>query len=319
MTLDDDPYLWLEDISGDKSLAWAREQNARSMKELEGVRGFTETRDRIKAILDSKDKIPWAAKRAKYLFNFWQDDVNPRGLWRRTTLAEYRKPKPKWEVVLDVDALGKAENESWVWEGSDCLYPSKRAASSRCRAAAPTRRRARVRHRRPSSSLTGRLHAPRGQARHRVEGPRHCLRGTDFGPGSLTDSGYARIVKEWKRGTPLPPRRRCTRPSRPTSAWAPTASGITATCATSCSTYPSFFSNDLLRARRQGAAKKIEKPDDATVSFWDDQVLVQLRSDWTHWHDDVARGIAARHRRARLSRGQARAHLAVHADAHDVV
>src|SRR5260221_12216236 len=119
----DDPYLWLEDVAGDKSLAWAREQNKRSQTELEAVTGFDATRARILAILDSKDKIPWQTKRATHLYNFWQDDAHPRGLWRRTTLAEYRKPDPAWEILLDIDALNKAENESWVWGGADCLYP----------------------------------------------------------------------------------------------------------------------------------------------------------------------------------------------------
>src|SRR5436190_21617671 len=91
---DNDPYLWLEDVTGEKALAWVREQNALSTRELEAAPDFSTNRQRLLAILDSKERIPGVAKHGKFYYNFWQDAKNPRGLWRRTTLAEYRKPAP---------------------------------------------------------------------------------------------------------------------------------------------------------------------------------------------------------------------------------
>lgn len=84
----EDPFLWLEKIDDTKSLDWAREQNARSKSALEAVPGFKDGQARVLAILDAKDKVPYAAKMGKYLYNFWQDDANPRGLWRRTSYAD---------------------------------------------------------------------------------------------------------------------------------------------------------------------------------------------------------------------------------------
>ena len=104
----DDAYLWLEDVQGDKALAWVRERNAESRKQLEKQPRFETMRDTFRAILDSKEKIPYVSRRGEYLYNFWRDAANPRGLWRRTTLAEYRKPNPAWETVIDLDALAKA-------------------------------------------------------------------------------------------------------------------------------------------------------------------------------------------------------------------
>ena len=78
---------------------------------------------RILDILDSKERIPGVQKLGPWYYNLWKDAKNPRGLWRRTTLAEYRKPEPAWETVIDVDALGAAEKENWVWHGADCLKP----------------------------------------------------------------------------------------------------------------------------------------------------------------------------------------------------
>jgi hypothetical protein len=118
-----DPYLWLEDVTSDRSLAWARALNAISTKELEAVPGFAAQRARMLSMLNSKDKIPFVEKYGDYLYNLWTDASNPRGLYRRTTLEEYRKATPTWETVLDIDALGKAENQSWVFEGMQFLYP----------------------------------------------------------------------------------------------------------------------------------------------------------------------------------------------------
>ena len=110
----EDPYLWLEQIEDAKSLDWARAQNTKTKAALEAVPGFKQNQERVRAILDAKDKVPYAYKQGKWLYNFWTDDVNPRGLWRRTTLAEYVKAEPAWEILIDVDALNRTENASWV-------------------------------------------------------------------------------------------------------------------------------------------------------------------------------------------------------------
>ncbi|HJU63725.1 MAG TPA: S9 family peptidase, partial [Candidatus Binatia bacterium] len=120
----DDPYLWLEDITSERSLAWAREQNAATVREL-GVSGdFQTLYQRLLAIFDSKERIPHVEKHGAYYYNFWRDGTHARGLWRRTTLEEYKKPDPLWETVLDLDKLAKAEDENWVWKGYDVLRPS---------------------------------------------------------------------------------------------------------------------------------------------------------------------------------------------------
>ena len=118
-----DPHLWLEDVTGEKALAWVRARNAETAKELETRPGYKALEADILKILDSAAKIPYISKAGGYYYNFWKDAKNPRGLWRRTTLEEYRKAEPKWDVVLDLDALGKAEKQSWVWHGAQFLKP----------------------------------------------------------------------------------------------------------------------------------------------------------------------------------------------------
>ena len=127
----DDPYLWLEDVAGDTPLAWVRERNAESVKSLAEAAGFPALEQRILSILDSKEKIPFISRIGDRSYNFWRDAANPKGVWRRTTLEEYRGPEPHWETVIDVDALAKAEGENWVWHGATVLEPGRKLARTR--------------------------------------------------------------------------------------------------------------------------------------------------------------------------------------------
>src|SRR6516164_2847048 len=104
-----DPFQWLEDVTGDKALSWVKERNAVSTGELAKSPEFAALDERLLKILDSKDRIPGIVKHGPWYYNFWRDDKNKRGLWRRTTLDEYRKDKPNWETVLDLDDLSEKE------------------------------------------------------------------------------------------------------------------------------------------------------------------------------------------------------------------
>ncbi|MCC8362900.1 prolyl oligopeptidase family serine peptidase [Lysobacter sp. A6] len=198
-----DPYQWLEDVKGDKSIAWVREQNAKSEAELAQSPQFRKLETDVRAILDSTAKIPGVEKIGDYYYNFWKDKNHERGLWRRTTLAEYRKADPKWETILDLDALNAAEKENWVWHGADCLKPDYTrclVALSRGGSDADVTR---------EFDLASRTWVKDGFFRPEAKGGLGWVDKdtvyvyTDFGPGSMTPSGYPRIVKQWQRGTPL--------------------------------------------------------------------------------------------------------------------
>ena len=190
-------------MGGDKQLAWVRERNAKSEGELASTPEFKKLEAEILAVLDSDAKIPGVYKQGEWFYNFWQDKANPRGLWRRTTLAEYRKASPKWETVLDIDALNKAENENWVWHGANCLRPAYTRcliALSRGGADADVTR---------EFDIDSRQWIKDGYFRPEAKGgvswidQDNVFVFTDFGDGTLTTSGYPRIAKLWKRGTPL--------------------------------------------------------------------------------------------------------------------
>ena len=99
----DDPYQWLEEVTSERSLTWVRAQNAVSTKELEASPDFEPIRKRLLSILDSRERIPYVSKHGAWCYNFWRDEKNVRGLWRRTSLTEFKKPQPAWEIVLDLE------------------------------------------------------------------------------------------------------------------------------------------------------------------------------------------------------------------------
>jgi prolyl oligopeptidase len=200
----EDPYQWLEDVTAPAALDWVRDRNAGTLEELSGTARFRDLRAGAREVLDADDRIPFVRRRGPYLYNFWQDAAQPRGLWRRTTLEEYRRDRPEWEVLLDVDALAAQEGESWVWQGATALrqggYRLALVQLSRGGADASVVR---------EFDVAGHCFAADGfvlpEAKTDVgwiDADRIYV-GTDFGPGSLTSSGYPRVVKEWRRGTPL--------------------------------------------------------------------------------------------------------------------
>ncbi len=198
-----DPYRWLEDVQGDAALAWVRARNAKTQELLQARPDFEPTRRQLLAILDSKDRVPAVVRRGDWLYNFWQDGEHERGLWRRTSMAEFRKPAPAWETVLDLDALAAAEAENWVWGGANCLGPEHRLCLiSLSRGGADAKVVREFDAVRKAFVVEG-FHLAEAKSTLAWIDANHLYVGTDTGPGSLTDSGYPRVIKRWTRGTPI--------------------------------------------------------------------------------------------------------------------
>ena len=276
----DDPYLWLERIDGERALGWVRQHNEVTQKELEADPEYAPLRQRLLSIFNSDERIPVVTMRAGYLYNFWRDAAHPRGVWRRTTMVEYRKPQPQWETVLDLDALASAERENWVWKGAEALYPGDERAMiklSRGGGDAVVTREFDVKAKR---FVDAGFALPEAKSDVAWRDRNHLYVGTDFGPGSLTDAGYPRTVRLWTRGTAL--------------ADAPEVfAGETGDVAVSAVVVDEpGIHRELMRRQTTfytGTTElkvgdrwvRLEVPDDAEPSTWHDQLLVQLRDDWT--------------------------------------
>ncbi|WP_420112257.1 prolyl oligopeptidase family serine peptidase [Pseudactinotalea sp.] len=204
----DDPYSWLEDVDGETSLDWVRERNGEKAAELAATPSFAATKQRIRSILDSDEKIPDVTRRGDHLYNFWKDADHERGLWRRTTLESYRTESPEWETVLDLDALNEAEGENWVWHGAtvwrgagtDDAFRYALVSLSRGGADADVTREFDLH---TKTFVEGGFHRPESKGGVAWETLDSVIVFTDFGEGSMTPSGYPRIVKRWHRGTAL--------------------------------------------------------------------------------------------------------------------
>lgn len=274
-----DPYLWLEDVEGEKSLAWVREQNAVSSKELETEPNFESMRARLLNVYDSEDKIPAISKIGAHVYNFWRDKQHVRGIWRRTTLDEYKKPKPAWETVLDIDALAASEKENWVWAGAECSFPAfDRCLISLSRGGGDTTV---VREFDVVKKVfvAGGFNVPAAKNQVSWRNRDTLFIGTDFGAGSLTESGYPRIVKVWRRGTPLAQAETFFE-GKPDDVYVYgyvdeghahrreiIYRGIT------------FYTGEYF-VTTGGKPLKLDVPDDVSVSSFQNEMLIRLRKPW---------------------------------------
>ena len=199
-----DPNLYLEDIHGERALAKVNQWNARSLAALEAMPGFKQYQARALDLLQDDRQIANPDQIiGNRVLNLWQDKANPRGLWRVASLESFTAGKPQWRTLIDVDALGKQEGKSWVWKGADCLAPDY----TRCMVALSNGGGDAVLEREfdltTGRFVDGGFTVPTAKTRLSWARPDALYVASDFGPDSLTDSGYPRTVKLWKRGVPL--------------------------------------------------------------------------------------------------------------------
>jgi prolyl oligopeptidase len=283
-TSDGDPYLWLEEIEGERALAWVRGRNAETERLLDADPEVGRIGAEVLEVLDSQAQIPQVVRRGDALYNFWRDAAHPRGLWRRTTLAEYRRETPAWQVLLDLDALARSEGIHWVWAGATVLAPAYRAALvrlSRGGADATVVREFDLERLAFVDPVSGSGFAL-AEAKSEVEWiDRDTIYvATDFGPGTLTAAGYPRIVKRWRRGEPLAAAAKVFE-GEPGDTWV--WMDVDATPGHERTTFGrgiDFYRSRVWLAAPDGSLREVDKPADAKLTFWRSRVLVELRSDW---------------------------------------
>ncbi|MFT3724203.1 MAG: prolyl oligopeptidase family serine peptidase [Hyphomonadaceae bacterium] len=198
-----DEFLWLENVTSKKSLDWVKEQNAKTEAVLKADPRYETFRKDALAILTAQDRIPAPNFRAEGIDNFWQDAKQVRGVWRHTTVESYQADKPKWQTVLDIDALAKKEKANWIFKGADCLAPEE----TRCLVSLSDGGKDAVVVREYDTVerkfVSGGFSLPEGKHRIAWMDADTLLVATDFGPGTLTESGYPYIVKALNRGQKL--------------------------------------------------------------------------------------------------------------------
>lgn len=274
-----DPHAWLEDVLGERALAWVHARNAESRQVLQAQPRFGAMRDGFRAVLDARDKIPYVTRRGPDFYNLWRDAEHPRGLWRRTTLVEYRQAEPAWETVIDLDALAGAEGENWVWAGATALGPAYDRALVQLSRGGADATVVREFDTRAKCFVEGGFTLPEAKTRICWATADAVYVGTDFGPGALTDSGYPRLIKRWQRGQPLADAVTVFE-ARPqdvsASVWVDATPGFERTVVARATDFYNSEQCLLVGDRLQ----RIAIPSDADIGFWRERALLQLRSDW---------------------------------------
>jgi prolyl oligopeptidase len=276
---DDDPYLWLEEIEGPRALEFVDRQNQRTLRRFADA-GFEADRDALAAIYDRPDNIPYVSRRGEWLYNLWKDDQHPRGLWRRTTLAEFRLPAPSWEVIIDLDKLAADEGEDWLLNRSDGLPGSnlRMLSLSPGGSDAVTLR---------EFDVAAKAFVPAGFVLPEAKGysawldADTLLLSSAYGEGMATQSGYVRTVRLWRRGTEV---------DRAPVIFETTPDHVAAFAVVDRTPGAEriwffeqldFFNTRIWLGDRGGGRTRFDLPTDVWVAFYQDWLAVKLRTAWS--------------------------------------
>lgn len=260
----DDPYIWLEEIKGEKALAQVDKWNAATEAVLTEQPEYPIARAWAKQILDDDRQI--ALPDAVYgdkVVNLWRDAKNPRGLWRIASLASYRAGTPEWRTLIDVDQLGRDEKQSWVWHGANCLAPEYRRCLVSLSPGGSDADTVREFDLTTGKFVEGGFALPEAKSTVAWFDENTLLLGTDEGAGSLTDSGYARRIRLWQRGTP-PAQARLLAEAKQSDVSAGAFSVLDGDTRWRFVTRsPSFFANTWQLLNEDGKLVKVPLPEDA--------------------------------------------------------
>jgi prolyl oligopeptidase len=279
--IEEDSLLWLEEIESSRVMDWVNRENARAVERFESDPRFAGLQAQLKDVLSDKNRIAWPTIRGRWIYNFWQDEKNPRGLWRRTSFEEYRKDQPKWDLLLDLDALKKTEKEEWVWAGSSCQKP----LGSRCLVwlsrGGKDAKVVREFDLETKKFVTKGFQFPEAMTFASWLGEDALLVATDFGAGSLSQTGYPLQVRLVTRGEDF---------KRSRILFTANAEDNLATAnvlhtpqgkVTLVSRHFKFFHSEAFEVLPDNQLQKVNKPDDATLyGIFEGQWILSLRSDW---------------------------------------
>ena len=287
---EEDPWRWLEDIDSEKSLNWVRAENQSSAERLKANPLFEELFSEAKIILNSASRLPDVYQEEGWLYNVWRDEKNPRGIFRRTTLEGFAADEPAWETVLDIDALGKEENQQWVFKGMSCLAKHPQHCLVRLSPGGGDAVVIREFNSVTKTFVKDGLQLPVSKGFTSWIDADSVFVSTNFGEGTMTRSGYPRIVKRWKRGTPL---------SSAGLVHEGAADSVSVVAFRMHSDGPDI---DMVREGRtfwiseryqlvDGDKHRLELPLSATISgAFQGRLIISLKEPWTHGNTSYRQG-----------------------------
>ncbi len=276
-----DPFLWLEDVEGERALTWVRAQNERSLKQLTSDPRYEGFYQSTLAILEDKSRIPYGTQRGGWIYNFWQDDVNVRGLWRRTRPASYDSQTPQWETLLDLDALAKKEDRNWVWKGATCMLSPGERCMVRLSNGGKDASVLREFDLGKRDFVSDGFVIPEAKTDLVWQDRDTLVIATDWGPESLTASGYPFIVKEWKRGSALSAAREIYRGRREDVGVSPfLLEGGGGTQFLGINQADTFFTASIFAVTPKGVVRMTLPPKATPRGIYRNELLFTIEQDW---------------------------------------
>jgi len=278
-----DPFSWLEQIHGARARAWVEQQNERTASRLENDPRYETFRHEALAIFTAQDRIPEPQFLGPDIANFWQDRTHVKGLWRKTSFAAYRTSQPPWETLIDLDALSKAEGRNWIWKGAVCLPPSDRLCLIRLSDGGGDAVEIREFDTQAKAFVVGGFHFASAKQDVAWVDADTLLVARDWGPGTLTRSGYPFVVKRVKRGRPVDEAFEVYRGSADDVRVFPRVlrDGTGRVAAVLIGRSPSFFQTQYRQLGEEGWVRVLDIPGKNTLYGWlAGRMILAINEDW---------------------------------------
>ncbi|MEM1056423.1 MAG: prolyl oligopeptidase family serine peptidase [Bacteroidota bacterium] len=274
-----DEFLWLEDVEGERAMEWVESRNASTLEALQAHPAYDDLYADALSVLTSDERIAYPSIMGDHLVNFWTDEDNERGLWRRTTFESYLGGDPEWETLLSIDALNEAEGENWAWKGAACLAPAYERCLVRLSRGGADAVEIREFDLTTKTFVDGGFFLPESKGGAVWMSEDELLVGTDIGEGSMTESGYPRVIQRWQRGTPLA---EATTVFEGDAADVGTWAGAIRRGDEIVPAFfhrPSFFEGST-HVLHEGEFVRLDVPMDADPGLVGDHLTLYLRTDW---------------------------------------
>jgi prolyl oligopeptidase len=302
----EDPYLWLEEVNGAKALEFVNQHNLTTIEKLSKEESYQRIYDKSLEIYNSTDRIIYPSLYPGYVYNFWQDKEHVRGIWRRSPQEDYLNGNPKWQILLDIDEMSKKDNVQWVFKGASGCFPKFDrfiVSLSKGGGDATIKREFDVK---TMKFVEDGFNMPESKGGGSYLDENTLIVGTNFGKHTMTTSGYPRQARIWKRGTPLKD-----------------AKLVLDGDSTDVSTYGYVMrdgdKNSLMFGRsitfysknsfiwQDNKLVKLDIPDDADINgLLNNQLIIELKSDWKIGDKKFAQGSLISLDFAALTKGEHR-------------
>ena len=275
-----DKYLWLENVDGEKSMQWVKETNHKTQDKLANSKLYKELYQQALSVLNGKSRLPVVSQKGKWLYNFWQDANHPRGIYRKTTLKQFKKKSPKWHTVLDMDAYSKKHHQNYDYHGMTCLPPKGNACLVYLSPGGSDAIEVREFDLKKGQFIKNGFEVPLAKTRISWIDKNTVYIGTDFGKDSMTNSGYPRLIKKWERGTPLN-KAQLIYQGKANSMSASAFKVTTDNKELEIITETTSFWESQKYVINQGKITKLNIPDTASFAgSYKDKMLISLKQDW---------------------------------------